>query len=230
MCVFKLRKTHPVPAPTLNLHDQDSSIHTFMDIQISVSSSESHQNQVAGTCTSSRAFLPLIFINKTKHKHDLFLAKCPSHLPKLEFLCSSSVGGEFFIQTPQSEKINSLQSNSYIDFQKTSQAESVQVGVQREQLFPSLKLSFNNFCKLCAVQKTFEGVLAGPHSGPPGNHGNEDQERTLSCRRPEPGFGGGGEQTGGGRVAAPKCTPKLYKPYSGRQNTQRGTKNNKKYF
>lgn len=31
-----------------------------------------------------------------------------------------------------------------------------------------------------------------------------------------------------GRVAAPKCTPKLYKPYSGRQNAQRGRKNNKK--
>lgn len=32
----------------------------------------------------------------------------------------------------------------------------------------------------------------------PGNHGNEDQERTLSCWRPEPGFGGGNEQRGGG--------------------------------
>ena len=27
----------------------------------------------------------------------------------------------------------------------------------------------------------------------PGNHGNEEQERTLSCWRPDPGFGAGNE-------------------------------------
>ena len=44
--------------------------------------------------------------------------------------------------------------------------------------------------------RVLQGLL--PHSGPPGNHGNEVQERTLSCWRPEPGFGGGNEQRGGG--------------------------------
>lgn len=41
----------------------------------------------------------------------------------------------------------------------------------------------------------FEGFAGAPAPfRSPGNHGNEDQERTLSCWRPEPGFEGGNEQ------------------------------------
>lgn len=49
-----------------------------------------------------------------------------------------------------------------------------------------------------------QGLL--PYSGPPGNHGNEDQERTLSCWRPEPGFAGGNEQRERGGGGGENCS------------------------
>lgn len=46
-----------------------------------------------------------------------------------------------------------------------------------------------------SLHKPFEDFAGAPTPfRSPGNHGNEDQERTLSCWRPEPGFGGGNER------------------------------------
>lgn len=68
--------------------------------------------------------------------------------------------------------------------------------------------------------ESFAGALTPFRS--PGNHGNEDQERTLSCWRPEPGFEGGNEQREKVEEekegATAKRTPQFYKPYGGRQN------------
>lgn len=230
----KLTKTHPVPNPTTNLHYQDRGIHTLIDIQMWAS--DSHQNKPKRFALVPKSLsLAKIWITWTQ-------GCCLSsglvsglwNLPTFVCSCLSSVGGGNHRDTHSQiselhHYLNSAALTPQSSFSLPSVLESTPTILATPKklwelplkktyhlLFPMKKIRGKKLVNSLLCIKTCEGFCKGAPTPfrSPGNHGNEDQERTLSCWRPEPGFGGGNEQKrrGGGGVWAPKCTPQLYKP------------------
>jgi len=98
----KLTKTHPVSAPTTNLHNQDSNIHTSYIFKY---------KRATLTLTKQTIGIHSRFHGITLYEYDLYQASDLFHLHTFECSCLSSVGGEISEKPPISRSTNTFSTN-----------------------------------------------------------------------------------------------------------------------